>query len=101
MGCVHDITAHEIVVSLPGIGNFGFIKLNNVSRVYTDLLKQEPAADGLTNLAGMYAKGNLLRCKVLSYTNKKLFLTIQPHEVNSSLSFQYLEENMVSCEILV
>jgi hypothetical protein len=44
----------------------------------------------------MYNKGDLLRCKVLSYTDKKLFLTIEPDQVNGSLSFKNLQEEMVT-----
>ena len=44
----------------------------------------------------MYSKGNLLRCKVLDYSNKKLNLTIEPNQVNSSLNAKNLDEEMVS-----
>lgn len=46
-------------------------------------------------LLDMYNKGDLLRCKVLSYTDKRLYLTIEPEQVNGSLSFKNLEEEMV------
>ena len=105
LGCVHDITQNELIVSLPGIGNFGFIKLNNISKVYNELLKSghsKLSADSqLTTLSGMFSKGNLVRCKVLSYTNKKLYLTIEPNEVNSNLTFKTLEDNMVNKKILI
>ncbi len=97
LGCVHDISPSELTVSLPGIGNFGFVKLNSISKVYNELLKSGNANEEqqVTNLSGMYSKGNLVRCKVLNYKNKKLYLTVEPDQVNSNLSFENLEENMV------
>jgi exosome complex RNA-binding protein Csl4 len=87
---------------LPGIGNFGYIKLNNISKVYSDLLKnahdnkkQADGSNSVNTLLGMYNKGDLLRCKVLSYTDKKLYLSIEPDQVNSGLTFNNLEEDMV------
>jgi len=97
LGCVHDISQSELIVSLPGIGNFGFVKLNNISQVYSQILRTSTGKDShVTGLSGMFAKGNLLRCKVLSYTNKKLYLTIDPKEINASLTFKTLEDNMVN-----
>ena len=84
----------ELIVSLPGIGNFGFVKLNNISKTYTDLLKSE-AKEQVSPLSAMYNKGNLLRCKVLNYNNKKLNLTIEPVEVNASLTPKNIDEEMV------
>ena len=109
LGCIHDIKNNELIVSLPGVGNFGCIKLNNISKMYTDLLKSIELGtslsthnkrnlsteNGISTLLGMYNKGDLLRCKVLSYTDKKLYLTIEPDQVNGSLSFKNLEEEMV------
>ena len=102
LGCVHDIKHSELVVSLPGIGNFGYIKLNNISKIYSDLLKNTDTAqkqaddsNSVNTLLEMYNKGDLLRCKVLSYTNKKLFLSIEPDQVNSGLTLNNLEEDMV------
>ena len=94
LGCIHDVSNSELIVSLPGIGNFGFVKLNNISKSYTDLLKNE-FKEQLNTLPNMYSKGNLIRCKVLNYANKKLNLTIEPHEVNSSMTPQNLNEEMV------
>ena len=99
LGCVHDIYHSEISVSLPGIGNFGYVKLNNISSIYAAMLKDhEPGKtknSECSSLASMYSKGNLLRCKVLSFTNNKLNLTIEPNEVNSNLAFKNIEEEMV------
>jgi len=110
LGCIHDIKNNELIVSLPGLGNFGYIKLNNISRIYSDLLKNIQIGTSLSThnkrnsnenfnistLLEMYNKGDLLRCKVLSYTDKKLFLTIEPDQVNGSLSFKNLQEEMVT-----
>ncbi len=97
LGCVHDISQSELIVSLPGIGNFGFVKLNSISQVYSQLLRSSSGKDNdITGLSDMYAKGNLLRCKVVSYSNKKLYLTIDPKEINASLTFNTLEHNMVT-----
>lgn len=98
LGCVHDILHSELVISLPGIGNFGFVKLNNISTVYTNLLKtieSNKKSSEVSTLLEMYHKGDLVRCKVLSYTNNKLFLTIEPDQVNNSLNYSHLEEDMV------
>ena len=109
LGCIHDIKNNELVVSLPGIGNFGYIKLNNISNIYSDLLKNIQLGTSLAShhkrnmtnennintLLDMYTKGDLLRCKVLSYTDKKLYLTVEPTQVNANLSFKNLDENMV------
>jgi hypothetical protein len=46
-------------------------------------------------LSNMFNKGDLVRCKVLSFTDKKLFLTIDPCQVNASLSYENLEDDMV------
>lgn len=77
LGCVHDINNTELVVSLPGIGNFGYVKLNNVSKIYTDLIKNADSRDSKASiLLQMYNKGDLVRCKVLEFTNKKLYLSV-------------------------
>ena len=49
-------------------------------------------------LSDMYSVGNLLRCKVINYDveKKKLFLTIQPEEVNYILKFEDLKVDMVN-----
>ena len=99
-------------MSLPGLGNFGYIKLNNISKIYSELLKNIQLGTSLSThnkrnasasnennnigtLLDMYNKGDLLRCKVLSYTDKKLYLTIEPDQVNGNLSFKNFEEEMV------
>lgn len=97
MGCIHDVKQSELIVSLPGIGNYGYVKLNNISTIYTTALKKcaENSDAQPFALNECYSKGNLVRCKVLSYTNNKLLLTIEPTQVNSSLSYQSLENGMV------
>lgn len=74
------------------MGNFGHVRLNNISEIYTDLIKKSEPVSTLTE---MYSKGELVRCKVLNYANKKLNLTIEPNQVNSSLNIKSLQEEMV------
>lgn len=97
LGCVHDITGSELMVSLPGIGNFGYVKLNNISKVYSESLKSEESLkSGETKtLFEMYNRGDLVRCKVLNYSDRRLHLTIEPDQVNGGLTFDNLEPNMV------
>jgi hypothetical protein len=105
LGIVHDILHGELIVSLPGIGNFGYVKLNSISKVYSDLLKN--SNDGLSSknnkevasLFEMFRKGHLVRCKVLNFSDNKLFLTIEPHQVNSNLTFKHLEKEQVRLNI--
>ncbi len=72
------------------------MKVDNISKEYSEYL------EGLTNkhneaikLGDMYSIGTLVRCKVLKFDNKRLFLTIKPSEVNSSLKIKDLEADMV------
>ncbi len=102
LGCIHDISNSELIVSLPGIGNYGHVKLNNISKIYSNLLKSESnndknadEEDQTRTLIEMYNKGDLVRCKVLNFADKKLYLTIEPNQVNGSLGYDNLEENMV------
>ena len=94
-------------MSLPGVGNYGYVRLNNISSIYNDQLKssvaealngQHHAKNGPkqhATLFDMYHKGNLLRCKVQGFSNKKLYLTIEPSQVNAGLSYASLETDMV------
>ena len=75
--------------------------MDNISKEYTEYL------EGLTNkrietvrLCDMYSIGTLLRCKVLKFENKRLFLTIKPNEVNSSLKIKDLEADMVKLNFI-
>ncbi|CAF0850832.1 unnamed protein product [Brachionus calyciflorus] len=98
LGCIHDVLTSELVVSLPGLGNFGHVKINNISKIYSDLIKNssnDNKKSDLPSLSDMYHKGDLVRCKVLSFTNNKLYLTIEPDQVNSNLNFATLEEDMI------
>ena len=49
----------------------------------------------MPSLVDLFHKGDLVRCKVLSFTNNKLNLTIEPDEVNNNLTYASLEDNMV------
>jgi exosome complex RNA-binding protein Csl4 len=104
LGCIHDISNTELIVSLPGIGNYGHVKLNNISRIYSQMLKDEDQeAESAANedeqvktLNGMFNKGDLVRCRVLNFVDKRLYLTMEPGEVNSSLNYDNLEVEMVN-----
>lgn len=91
LGCVHETTSSELIVSLPGIGNFGHVKLNNISKVYTNALKNSSSSstdsdpDSVLSLADMYSRGDYVRCKVLDYSDRHLNLTMEPDVVNASL----------------
>ncbi|RNA15089.1 RRP5 -like protein [Brachionus plicatilis] len=97
LGCIHDILPSELVVSLPGLGNFGHIKINNISKIYSDLIKNcdNPKKSEIPSLVDLFHKGDLIRCKVLSFTNNKLYLTMEPSQVNSNLTFASLEDDMI------
>ncbi len=96
LACIHDIKNTELVVSLPGIGNFGYVKINNISSIYTNILKNfKNDTNELSTLLQMYKKGEIVRCKVLNYKDKKLYLTIEPEQINQGLTFKNLDENMV------
>jgi hypothetical protein len=89
---------------LPGIGNYGHVKLNNISRIYTNMVMDESNESAnedeqVKMLSTMFSKGDLVRCKVLNFTEKKLFLTIDPSQVNASLNYDNLEDDMVSVEL--
>ena len=89
-----------MIVSLPGIGNYGHVKLNNISEIYSNLLKKENKNDEseegqVRTLVEMFNKGDLVRCKVLNFSDRKLFLTIEPSQVNSNLNYDHLEDEMV------
>lgn len=43
----------------------------------------------------LFHKGDLVRCKVLSLTNSKLNLSIEPDQVNGNLTFASLEDDMI------
>lgn len=82
---------------MPGINNFGYVKLNRISAEYIKYLQDLTDKRGnYTQLSDMYTLGTFIRCKVLNYTNKRMFLTIEPHEVNSNLKNKDLEVDMVS-----
>ena len=100
VGCVHETTSTELIVSLPGIGNFGHVKLNNISKIYTNLLKSEADNDEARTLSEFYNKGDFVRCKVLGYSDRKLNLTIEPDLVNSGLHFNNLQVDMVCLIVL-
>lgn len=93
LGCVHETTSSELIVSLPGIGNFGHIKLNNISKVYTDLLKT--GSDEVHSLVDMYKRGDYVRCKVLNYSDRRLHLSIEPDVVNAGLTEANVEAGMI------
>ena len=92
LGYVQDIKSSELIVSLPGLGNFGHVRLANISRVYTDTLaakiddNNNDDAPAAASLLDMYSKGDLVRCKVLAFVDKKLMLSIAPEHVNAACS---------------
>lgn len=89
---MHD----EIVILLPGLGNFGYIRINQISNEYTNYLNKElNNKSNIVQLSDMYSIGNLVRCKVLNYEKKRLYLTIDPNEVNRNLNSSNLEEDMI------
>lgn len=94
LGAIHDVSKNELTISLPGIGNYGHVKLNNVSSVYSVMINNEDSE--LRTLNEMYKKGELVRCKVLNFVDNRLHLTIEPSEVNGSLRYDNLQEDMVS-----
>ena len=81
---------------MPGINNFGYVKLNRISTEYIDYLKSLSDKRVYTQLSDMYTVGMLLRCKVLNYNNNRLYLTIEPQEVNANYKTKDLEVDMVS-----
>jgi rRNA biogenesis protein RRP5 len=98
---VQDVLHDELVVTLPGINNFGYIKSTSISREYTAYLCEAANANAKTatgsaiTLPYLYNTGNILRCKVIEYRNKRLYLTCEPSAINGALKLDDLYEKMI------
>jgi hypothetical protein len=97
---VMDVLHDELVVSLPGINNIGYIKSTNISREYTNHLCESTNANAKTTVAAttlpyLYSIGTMLRCKVIEYRNKRLYLTCEPNELNSGFKLADLYDKMI------
>ncbi len=96
---VQDVLHDELVVTLPGINNIGYIKSTNISKEYTSHLCEannpDTKASAAITLPYLYNVGTMLRCKVIEYRNKRLYLTCEPNELNSGFKVTDLYEKMV------
>lgn len=106
LGCVQQVHELGLKISLPG-AIMGQVDISHVSRPYTNLLRE--FAQGLRKdltevhkLSEMFWEGQTVACKVLSVAPEKegslrvsVNLSLDPGEVNSSLTPSILQSNMV------
>ncbi|CAH3149742.1 unnamed protein product, partial [Porites evermanni] len=106
LGAIKEVNEYDMVISLPN-GLSGFVHITHINEKITEKLKEELEAgetkDSETNLPELgkfFTTGCLVQCSVLELEGskpgqKKIKLSLEPKEVNSSLSKSSLKPGMV------
>ncbi|XP_051559208.1 protein RRP5 homolog [Myxocyprinus asiaticus] len=102
LGCVKEVSVMEVVVGLPS-GLVGYLPICNICDSYTKILNDslhlEDSLEEVVSLSELLTPGMLIRCVVSSLDSIKeghvsLKVSINPKEVNKSLSSGFLKPGM-------
>ncbi|XP_012990759.2 protein RRP5 homolog [Esox lucius] len=101
LGCVKEVTDFEVMVNLPG-GLLGYLNIANISDSYTKVLSDQLDYQDaeIFDLCRLFSPGMLVRCTVARLENTKrgmvsIQLSVNPKEVNKSLSTASLKPGMI------
>ncbi|KAJ8001870.1 hypothetical protein DPEC_G00173890 [Dallia pectoralis] len=102
LGCVKEVKDFEVLVNLPG-GLLGYLNITNVSDSYTKILTDQLDSNDteeIFDLCSLFSPGMLVRCTIarLNTTRRGLIsiqLSVNPKEVNKSLSSGSLKPGMI------